>query len=238
MIYKIFGITFYDINFNQFLKKKIKGLVVLPSGPGLSTIYTDKIYHKSIQNADIALFDSGYFVLLLRLLKGIKVSKFSGYKFLESFFNFYKNTNIFSIETDKKSSVINRKYLKKFNINLKNRQYIAPFYKRKSYIIDTTLLKILKRYKPKVILINLGGGTQEILGSYIKNNLNYYPLIVCSGAAISYFTKQQAPVNTFFDTLYLGWLIRSIFNPKIFIPRYLSAFKLVFNVWNCKIKII
>tara|TARA_B110000971_G_scaffold217175_1_gene253526 strand:+ start:1847 stop:2578 length:732 start_codon:yes stop_codon:yes gene_type:complete len=236
MIYKIFGITFYDINFNQFLKKKIKGLVVLPSGPGLSTIYTDKIYHKSIQNADIALFDSGYFVLLLRLLKGIKVSKFSGYKFLESFFNFYKNTNIFSIETDKKSSVINRKYLKKFNINLKNRQYIAPFYKRKSYIIDTTLLKILKRYKPKVILINLGGGTQEILGSYIKNNLNYNPLIVCSGAAISFFTKQQAPVNNFFDTFYLGWLIRCIFNPKIFIPRYLSTFKLILNVWSCEVK--
>ena len=88
------------------------------------------------------------------------------------------------------------------------------------------------------LLINLGGGIQEILGSYIKDNLNYKPLIICSGAAISYFTKQQAPINNVFDTLYLGWLIRCIFNPKIFIPRYLSAFKLVFNVWSCKIKII
>ena len=85
MIYKIFGVSFYDINFKQFWRIKSKGLIVLPSGPGLSTIYSDKIYHKSIQNADIALFDSGYFVLLLRLLKGLKVSKFSGYKFLKLF---------------------------------------------------------------------------------------------------------------------------------------------------------
>ena len=109
---------------------------------------------------------------------------------------------------------------------------------KKSYIVDNSLLKILKKEKPKTILINLGGGIQEILGSYIKDNLNYKPLIICSGAAISYFTKQQAPINNLFDTLYLGWLIRCIFNPRIFIPRYLSAFKLVFNVWNCKIKII
>ena len=238
MIYKIFGVTFYDIDLNQFFKKKNKGLVVLPSGPGLSTIYTDKIYHKSIQNADIALFDSGYFILLLRLFKGIRVSKFSGYKFLKSFFIFYKNKKIFCIEADRKSASINKKYLKKFSINLKNKQYVAPFYKKKSYIVDNSLLKILKKEKPKTILINLGGGIQEILGSYIKDNLNYKPLIICSGAAISYFTKQQAPINNLFDTLYLGWLIRCIFNPRIFIPRYLSAFKLVFNVWNCKIKII
>ena len=210
--------------------------MVLPSGPGLSTIYTDKIYHRSIQNADVALFDSGYFVLLLRIFKGIKVSKFSGYKFLKSFFVSHRNKKIFCIEVDKKSAKINKKYLKKFHIDLKNQQYIAPFYKKNSYIIDSHLLKILNRERPKIILINLGGGIQEILGSYIKDNLNYKPLIICSGAAISYFTKQQAPVNKFIDTLYLGWLIRCIYNPKIFIPRYILALKLIFHVWNCEIK--
>ena len=88
--------------------------MVLPSGPGLSTIYTDKIYHRSIQNADVALFDSGYFVLLLRIFKGIKVSKFSGYKFLKSFFVSHRNKKIFCIEVDKKSAKINKKYLKNF----------------------------------------------------------------------------------------------------------------------------
>ena len=236
MIYKIFGVRFHNINFNQFSKMRYKGLVVLPSGPGLSTIYSDKIYRKSLQNADIALFDSGYFVFLLRIFKGLKVSKFSGYKFLKLFLSYSKNKNFFSIEVDKRSAIINRKYLKKLNIDIKNKQYIAPFYKRNSRILDINLLKILKITRPKIILINLGGGTQEVLGSYVKNNLKYKPLIICTGAAISYFTKQQAPVNNFFDNLYLGWLIRCIFNPYVFIPRYLSSFKLIFHVLRLKIK--
>jgi len=235
-IFKIFGVPFHDIKFHQFCNMKHKGLVIFPSGPGLSTIYSDKIYLKSIQNSDVAMFDSGYFVFLLRIFKGLKVSKFSGYKFLKLFLSYSKNKKFFAIETNKRSAIINRKYLKKLNIDIKNRQYIAPFYKRNSYILDINLIKILKIIRPKIILINLGGGTQEVLGSYIKNNLKHKPLIICTGAAISYFTKQQAPMNVFFDNLYLGWLIRCIFNPYVFVPRYLSAFKLIFNVLRIKIK--
>ena len=236
MIFKIFGVPFHNINFHQFRKMKFSGLVVFPSGPGLSTIHSDKIYHKSIKNADMAIFDSGYLVLLLRLFKGLKVNKFSGYKFLKLFLNYYKNKKFFVVEVDKKSAIINKNYLKKCNIDIKNRQYIAPFYKKNSYILDTSLLQILKKIRPSIILINLGGGTQEVLGSYIKNNLNYKPLIICTGAAISFLTKQQAPITKFLDSIFLGWLVRIIFNPIVFLPRYLLAFKLFFLVWHSKIK--
>lgn len=238
MIYKIFGVKFHDISFIQFSKMKYKGLVVLPSGPGLATIYSNKIYHKSLKNADIALFDSGYFVLLLKLFMGLKVSKFSGYKFLKLFFNYSKNKDFFSVESDEKSAILNKKFLKKYNINIMNKQYVAPFYKRNTSIKDTFLLKTINKFKPQIVLINLGGGTQEVLGSYLKDNLNYKPQIICTGAAISYFTKQQAPITDFFDNLYLGWLIRCIFNPVVFIPRYLSALKLIFYVRKCEVKII
>ena len=87
-------------------------------------------------------------------------------------------------------------------------------------------LSPVKKIKPKYIIINLGGGTQEIFGYYLKRNLNYKPSIICSGAAISFYTKQQASLTTFLDNWYLGWLTRIIFNPTIFLPRYLSAFKL------------
>ena len=114
-------------------------------------------------------------------------------------------------------------------------QYIAPIYK-KNKITDIKLLKDIKTIKPKYIIINLGGGTQEILGSYLKKNLNYKPSIICSGAAISFLTKQQAPISAIVDKLYLSWLLRIIYNPILFLPRYLSAFKLLFLVWNEKIK--
>ena len=68
--------------------------------------------------------------------------------------------------------------------------------------------------------------------SYLKKNLDYKPSIICSGAAISYFTKQQAPITSFLDKIFLGWLVRIIFNPILFLPRYLKAFKLFFLVWN------
>jgi len=67
-----------------------------------------------------------------------------------------------------------------------------------------------------------------LLGSYLKYNLDYKPSIVCSGAAIAFLTGQQAKIPSIFDKLYLGWLIRIIFNPFIFIPRYIKAFKLFF----------
>ena len=69
-------------------------------------------------------------------------------------------------------------------------------------------MKNIKKIKPKYIIINLGGGTQEILGLYLKQNLNYKPSIICSGAAISFLTNQQAPITNLFDNLYLSWLVR------------------------------
>ena len=52
-------ISFFQLNYNQIIKKIEKGgLLVIPSGPGLSTIEIDKNYYKALRNADIALLDS------------------------------------------------------------------------------------------------------------------------------------------------------------------------------------
>ena len=234
---KIFGINFIDADYKTIKKKLDKGgLLVLPSGPGLATINNDKIYYDSIKKADLVLFDSGYLCLLLRLLKGLKVNKFSGFKFLKRFLLSLTNDKqkkIYLIDPSNKQSKTNKNYLKSKNIN-KIYQYVAPIYK-KNRIYDTKLLNEIKKIKPEYILINLGGGTQEVLGSYLKRKLNYKPSIICSGAAISYFTKQQAPMTNFIDNIFLGWLVRIIFNPTVFLPRYLLAFKLFFLVQNTKI---
>ena len=235
---KIFDINFIDSNFKNIKSILDKGgLLVLPSGPGLATIKSDFRYYKALKNADLVLFDSGYLCLLLRFLKNIKVQKFSGYKFLNIFFNQFdkiKQKKIYLIEPSIHIKKINRKYLKNNNIN-KIYQYTAPIYK-KNKIYDYKLLKEIKKIKPKYIIINIGGGTQEVLGLYLKQNLSYKPSIICSGAAISFLTNQQAPINNLFDKLYLSWLVRIIFDPKQFLPRYLSAFKLFFLVLNEKIK--
>ena len=52
-------------------------------------------------------------------------------------------------------------------------------------------------------------------------------IIICTGAAISFLTKVQAPINVFYDKLYLGWLIRFIHKPKSFFPRIIQSFNLI-----------
>jgi|TARA_B110000046_G_scaffold176341_1_gene201920 N-acetylglucosaminyldiphosphoundecaprenol N-acetyl-beta-D-mannosaminyltransferase len=227
--FKFFKIKFMDGDFKdiKFLLDK-GGLLVLPAAPALANIYSDKSYHKALKHADIALFDSGFFCLLLRIFKGIKIKKYSGLKFLTQFLKSLKNCSdkILMINPSYNEQLLNKKYLKLKKINNSN-HYVAPFY-NKNIINDLKLLKMIKKDKPRYIVINLGGGVQELLGSYLKYNLDYKPSIVCSGAAIAFLTGQQAKIPSIFDKLYLGWLIRIMFNPFIFIPRYIKAFKLFF----------
>ena len=243
MIKKVFLLKIrfsnYEIkDFKKLIKKK--GLFLFPSGPGLATLKSNKKYYQSLKNADINFFDSGFFVLSLKFLKNINVHKFSGYLFTKYFLEYLKynkrNLKIISVNPNKKLSISINKFLLK-NVLTKKQltNYVAPLYNLNK-IVDPTLLKIIKKKKPRFILINIGGGIQEILGLYLKKNLNYKPSIICSGAAISFLTKQQAPISPIVDKLYLSWLLRIIYNPILFLPRYLSAFKLLFLVWNEKIK--
>jgi len=43
-------------------------------------------------------------------------------------------------------------------------------------------------------------------------------------------------MNNIIDKMYLGWLIRIIYNPVVFLPRYIKALKLFFMILNNKIR--
>ena len=228
---KFKGIIFRNFDIKDF--KKIiekKGLFLFPSGPGLASIETEKNYLTALKLANYNFFDSGYFVLLLRYLKRIKVNKLSGYIFIKSFLKYIEKNNnkkLFLIDPSIKLSQSNKKLFKKKGVIKKNlHSYVAPQYNPK-IILDKKLLRIIKKIRPEYILINIGGGTQEILGLYIKKNINFKCTILCNGAAISFFTGDQAPINAFLDKFFFGWLIRIIFNPIIFLPRYLRTIKLI-----------
>ena len=238
------NVCFKNIKFNNFQNKDFKkffkniGLFVFSSGPGLASIKINSNYHLSLIRANYVFFDSGFFVLFLKLFKGIKVNKFSGYKFLAYFFNessVIKNKSIFSIDPDKENLKLNKKFLKKKGFK-KVFNYLAPNYHTEN-ILDKNLINKLNSIKPNYILINLGGGTQEILGYYLKKKLKLKTSIYCTGGAISYFTGKQAPINRFLDNLYLGWLIRILFNPRLFLYRYLVTFKFLIALLISKITI-
>ena len=115
-----------------------------------------------------------------------------------------KQKNLFLIDPNNSESQINRNYLNTLGIPLEQEyQYIAPVYDRDE-ISDIKLFDILENlvHRPEFILINLGGGVQERLGSYLKNNLSYNPGIICTGAAIAFLTGSQAKIPKWVDEFY------------------------------------
>lgn len=221
-------IKFYNYKFDEIYKIIEKGgYLVAPAASALTTIETNKIYHKSLINSDVAILDSGFFCILLRVFKKKRVRKLSGYFFLKKFLNlnFEHNTKFFLIDPNKKESILNKLYLKKKSIS-NIRCYVAPNYENGN-LEDKLLLKNINQFNPKFVLINLGGERQEILASYLKNNLKKKCSIICTGAAIAFLTKSQAPINDFVDKYYLGWMMRILFNPRKHFIRALKSLLLI-----------
>lgn len=233
---EIFGIKFEKVTNNKlFNPLKFKGLLTFPAAPALVNIYSDKEYYLSLKNSNYVFFDSGYLCLILRIFKNVKVNKFSGLLFLRKLIEQLNNSafKILLINPNLESSVKNKTFFKKKRI--KNvYSYVAPLYKNKYQ--DKILLKKIKKINPDFIIINLGGGVQEKLGLYLKNNIKKKITIVCTGAAIAFLTGAQAKIPNFIDKFYLGWLSRIIFSPKLYFFRYLNSFKLILMLFKTNIK--
>ena len=222
------GIKFHNNCFDYIINKISKGgILVAPAASALAKIDIKKNYYNSLKESDVAILDSGLFCVLLRLFKKKKITKFSGYLFLYKFLkkNNLKKKKLLLINPTINESLKNKKLFK--NNSFSNIFcYVAPYY-TKSTIEDKELLIIINKYKPTFIIINLGGEIQEILAIYLKNKLNYKPSIICTGAAISFLTKEQAPINKIIDKFYLGWFWRIIYNPSKFFYRTLYSLNLI-----------
>lgn len=230
-------INFYDCDYN-YIKKILfekKGYLVIPAASSLVDIKHSSEYRIALQKASIAIFDSGYFCLCL-LLKFIKVKKFSGYKFIGKLINDseQKKKKILSLDPSINQSKKNLYFLKskKFKF-IKN--YVCPIY-QKNNINDVRLFQIITKYNPNIIIINIGGGVQEILAYKINHKYKYKYSIICSGAALSFYTNKGL-INKTIDRIYLGWFFRLLNNPKIFINRIILSIPLILYVLFSRIKV-
>ena len=115
------GIKFYNYNFNRLFSKINKGgYLVAPAASAITNISKNKKYHESLKKSDIAILDSGFFYILLRIFKGKKVTKFSGYLFLKNLLNlsFIKKKKFLTIDPTSQDSIINLSYLKLYWIHV------------------------------------------------------------------------------------------------------------------------
>ncbi len=93
-------------------------------------------------------------------------------------------------------------------------------------IADPYLVSILEQRKPKHIIIGIGGGMQDKLGSYLKRSLSYRPPIYCIGAAPGFVTGDQVVIPMWADRFFVGWIFRLMSQPRTYFVRYARAWLL------------
>ena len=203
------------------------GLLVVPAAPALVKICHDEEYRRAVTSADMAIADSGAMVLLWKIFTGRRVERISGLKFLKRLVGrlaSHSNERVLWIVPSKSAHEKTIAWLRSVNLTATADFYIAPRYG--GQVRDDALVGKIDSHPPTHVVVGIGGGVQEKLGFFLKENLRARPAIHCIGAALAFLTGDQPPIPMWADRFYLGWLLRSIRQPRVFVPRYLSAFKL------------
>ena len=230
LYHRILGIDFFDGSAQAAIAKmRDGGLLVVPAAPALKDLDRNPNYREALLNADLAIADSAFMVLIWNRLHRHNLRRLSGLEYLRELLledEVREPGNTLWIMASPTSAKLNLDWLQEQGINVPvDNVYMAPIYGKT--IDDAALLEHISRLQPQHIIVTIGGGTQERLGLYIKRNLSYRPAIHCIGAAIAFLSGDQVYIPVWADRLYLGWLFRSISEPQRYIPRYWDARKLL-----------
>lgn len=217
----------------------------------------DEDYREALLTAQLAIADSGFMVLLWKFFTGERVPRISGLEHMKRLLehpsvgelgavmwvvatenskakleDFLKAkdecvplSDLRPLITDHRSPITGPR-----SAPPSQTIYVAPKYGRP--VQDETLLALVRKQRPKHIVIAVGGGIQDKLGQYLLERLDCRPAVHCIGAAIGFLTGDQVRIPDWADKYYLGWFLRSLAQPKVFIPRFWSARRLPWLIWR------
>jgi exopolysaccharide biosynthesis WecB/TagA/CpsF family protein len=233
---QILGIRFFDGEVDEAVAVMSAhgGFLIAPSGTCFARLREDESYRRAILAADLAIADSGFMVLMWRLLRREKIRRISGLKYLQRLLAKVKGEEmpeIFWVLPTKRArqKLLDWSHRETFAVKIDN-FYVAPQYGGE--IEDRDLITRLEKRRRAHVVIAVGSGTQEKLGYYLRENLSYRPATHCIGAALGFITGDQIRIPDWADRLYLGWLLRLVRQPKVFAKRFLRAFELPWLIWK------
>jgi UDP-N-acetyl-D-mannosaminuronic acid transferase (WecB/TagA/CpsF family) len=229
---RVLGINFFTGDAPELLNLCSEGhFIVAPAAPALAELTINFAYRESVEKSDFAVTDSSLMVILWKVLTGQSLNRISGPGLLRSLLESDQLREPGSsvwIMPSRGESEMNVSYLNKIGIPVTAEDcYVAPHYKKREPVSDLDLLIWIEARKPRYVIINIGGGIQEPLGLYFKENLSYRPSILCVGSAIAFFSGIQAKLPPWVDRFMLGWVSRCLHSPRKFIPRYWGALRLI-----------
>ena len=236
----ILGLSFFNGTVEEAVDEMSDkgGLLVVPAAPALVKISEDADYRRAVTSADMAIADSGAMVLIWKILTGRRVERISGLKFLKRLvarLASIPEARVLWIVPSEDAHDKTITWLRKMNLTGTADFYVAPRYPRS--VRDDALVAKIDNHPPAHVVVGIGGGVQEKLGLFLKENLRSRPAIHCIGAALAFLTGDQPPIPMWADRFYLGWLLRLLRQPRIFAPRYLSAFKLPLLIFRYREKL-
>ena len=258
---RILGVRFFDGAASDAVDyiTRVGGYAVFPAAPALVKIENDPAYRRALVEADLAIADSGFMVLLWRLLQRRTIARISGLKYLRILLadtRLHERGSIFLVLPHQSSLEKALVWLRHKGFDIASDDcYIAPNYSvgqalppasaeqrqpgmvalqiTKSPVVeDQDLVSIIEQRKPKHIIVGIGGGVQEKLGFYLRERLSYRPAIHCIGAALAFLTGDQKPIPMWADRMYLGWFLRLARAPHHYARRFAPAFKLPGMIWR------
>lgn len=228
---RILGIDFFQGTAAEAVEQMSRrgGLLVVPAAPALKDMDRSAAYRNALLGADMAITDSAFMVLIWNRIAKPAITRLSGLEYLRELLSqpaARQPGNTVWVMASPVSAERNLQWLRESGIEVPAEcVYMAPLYGAE--IEDAALLETLERLRPAHMVVTVGGGTQERLGLYLKQRLSYRPAIHCIGAAIAFLSGDQVYIPVWADKLYLGWLFRSLSEPKRYVPRYWDARKLM-----------
>jgi N-acetylglucosaminyldiphosphoundecaprenol N-acetyl-beta-D-mannosaminyltransferase len=232
---QILGIKFFSGGASEAVERmRAGGLLVAPAAPGLTTLTVDKAYRDALLEADVAIADSGLMAMLWNLLEGDSMGRLSGLEYFSKLINdpdFREPSATLYVMASTESARKNVAWLVGQGIPVGPAHiYIAPIYGND--VSDPELIDRISRLHPRHVVVTVGGGIQERLGLYIKRSLDYIPAIHCIGAAIAFRSGDQVYIPPIADRLAMGWLLRCLWRPRCYVPRYWAARKLAWLLYH------
>ena len=226
---QILGIHFFNGTVDEAVETMSAngGLLVVPAAPALVKLTEDEDYRRALTSADMAIADSGAMVLLWKIFTGHRVERISGLKFLKRLvarLASRPDERVVWIVPSESAHEKTISWLRSVNLTTNADFYVAPRYS--THVRDDALVTKIDNHPPAHVVVGIGGGVQEKLGLFLKENLRSRPAIHCVGAALAFLTGDQPPIPMWADRFYLGWLLRLLRQPRVFGPRYLNALKL------------
>jgi UDP-N-acetyl-D-mannosaminuronic acid transferase (WecB/TagA/CpsF family) len=224
---RILGLTFLNGSAHDAVERvsRTGGVLTVPAAPALVRLRQDPTYRQAMLSADYAIPDSGLMVLAWRILKGEKLARVSGLVYLRELVHqpeFRESCAVFFVLPSEEAQRKLLAWASANHIRVSEEDcYVAPRYALE--LEDPALVEGLTGKRPRHVIIAIGNGPQEKLGVYLRDRLEYRPAFHCIGAALGFLTGDQVAIPDWADRIYLGWLLRLLAQPRIFIPRLARA---------------